>query len=298
MLCFQSLVSLIDSGFKLNFLTLQVNRLFEFTVQFITKIFHLAETIDLSIQAPRGIALTADGNIAVCGGRTVVILNPAGIQTAEYPIETMAECIAGDEAGIVYLGTGDHVSVLDTTSGQVTEWTVLDERSIITSIAVSHDRVFVADAGTRRVWVFDSGGMLVNMIEGFVVPSPNFDLAALPDGRVWIVDPGRHTIGLFDQEGRRSVSFGRYSLAADGFSGCCNPTNLAIRGDGSLVTVEKGIIRVKLFGSDGDFVGIAAGPRDFPIYDAGVDIVAGMSGEVLILFPRIRKIFVFEENES
>lgn len=260
-----------------------------------TALFRHASSFDVSMKEPRGIAVTTSGNIIVCGSRTVEILSPTGALIHEYVINGTAECVAIDEDGAVYLGMVDHVTVLDTTLDSIRDWTVLDDRSIITSIAISGERVFVADAGARTVWVFDRGGMLTNMISGFVVPSPYFDVATGPAGQVWIVDPGRHSITLFDAEGERSTSFGRYSIAADGFGGCCNPTNIAVRSDGTIVTAEKGVTKMKLFGGNGEFFGFVAGPRDFPNYDADIDLAPGAQGELLILSPRVRQIFVYEK---
>ena len=47
----------------------------------------------------------------------------------------------------------------------------------------------------------------------------------------------------------------------DGFCGCCNPVNIALLSDGSFVTCEKGLVRVKVYDSDGAFVGVVAGPE-------------------------------------
>jgi hypothetical protein len=233
----------------------------------------------------------------VCGREAVEVLSPKGNFSAMYPIQAEAECVSFGDNGRLYLGTGNYVSVLDTETGLINEWTVLDERSIITSVAVSGENVFVADAGTATVWVFDSLGMLQSVIEDFFVPSPYFDVAAAAGGLAWIVDPGRHTIALYNAAGERSAAFGRYSPAVDGFGGCCNPANIALRADGTIITAEKGIMRVKLFDQNGDFRGLAAAPEDFPFYDSEIDVVSGSSNEILVLSPLARKICVFEEIE-
>ena len=259
-------------------------------------LYRLTRSFPVSVPGARGIAITGDGQILLCGDGEIEVLSPTGSRVAGFIIDGTAECAAAGPDGTVYLGTGDHVTVLDPLTGAVTEWAVLDQRSIITSVAVSGGSVFICDAGTRRVWVFDSGGMLENMLDGFLVPSPYFDAASGPDGRAWIVDPGRRSIGLYDGSGVRSSAFGRHSTAPDGFSVCCNPTNIAVTADGSLATSEKGIMRVKLYGSAGGYIGQAAGPGDFPVYDAEIDLAAGAGGELYVLSPRIGRVLVFEEN--
>ena len=50
-------------------------------------------------------------------------------------------------------------------------------------------------------------------------------------------------------------------MSIEGFCGCCNPMNFAIMADGSFVTVEKGLTRVKVYDPQGKFVGVVASPE-------------------------------------
>jgi hypothetical protein len=51
-------------------------------------------------------------------------------------------------------------------------------------------------------------------------------------------------------------------VGIEGFSGCCNPVSLAVLPDGGFVTCEKGLIRVKVYNAEGEFVGVVAGPDE------------------------------------
>ena len=52
--------------------------------------------------------------------------------------------------------------------------------------------------------------------------------------------------------GRRVASFGKFGMAKpEDFVGCCNPVNVAVTPDGKVVTAEKMVARVKVFGQDG-----------------------------------------------
>ncbi len=50
-------------------------------------------------------------------------------------------------------------------------------------------------------------------------------------------------------------------MAIDGFCGCCNPTNFALLPDGGIVTSEKGLNRIKIYGAHGGLQGVVAGPE-------------------------------------
>jgi hypothetical protein len=95
-------------------------------------------------------------------------------------------------------------------------------------------------------------------------------------------------------------------LAADGFSGCCNPAAFALLPDGGFVTAEKGLPRVKIYDAEGVFVGFVAGAEEFAEagvvgYDKGaagdaegaLDVAADSQGRILVLEPRTGRIRVF-----
>jgi len=130
--------------------------------------------------------------------------------------------------------------------------------------------IFVADAGSRIVLHYDTDGKLINRIggknkerniPGFVIPSPYFDLAIAGDGLLRVVNPGRHRIEAYTFDGDLEFSWGKYSPDIEGFCGCCNPVNFAILEDGSFVTAEKGLVRVKVYDSQGNFKAVVAGPE-------------------------------------
>jgi len=57
--------------------------------------------------------------------------------------------------------------------------------------------------------------------------------------------------------------WGEGSFGPEGFSGCCNPTYFAFLSDGSFVTSEKGLVRVKIHRESGEFLSYVAPPSSF-----------------------------------
>ena len=130
----------------------------------------------------------------------------------------------------------------------------------------------MADAGNLIVWKFDKSGNLLQRIgdrdenrdiPGFIIPSPYFDVAVDPDGFLWAANTGRHSLENYTMDGGFRTSWGEFSMGIEGFCGCCNPTHFIILEDGSLVTSEKGIARIKTHNQLGEMVSVVAGPDQF-----------------------------------
>lgn len=85
-------------------------------------------------------------------------------------------------------------------------------------------------------------------------------------------------------------------MQMDGFSGCCNPSNIAILSDGSFVTSEKGIERVKIHDVTGEFNCLVAGPDKFQEGTVGLDISIDQHDRIYILDPKNGLIRVFERR--
>jgi len=90
--------------------------------------------------------------------------------------------------------------------------------------------------------------------------------------------------------------WGRSSMELDGFSGCCNPTHIAVMPDGRFVTTEKGLPRVKVYAADGTFAALVAGSVQLG-QDAGLlDVAVDAAGRILVLDAADRSIRIYEEQ--
>jgi sugar lactone lactonase YvrE len=260
------------------------------------------------LAAIHGIAVDQNDRIYISGENGLEVYDPNGKKETGFSIRGTSTCVHVDRAGRIYLGMADHVEIYDLSGKQRANWRSPGDKTIITSIAVNSGNVYLADAGSKVVLRCDLVGNLLNRIgekdpakniPGFVVPSPYFDLALGPGGELWVVNPGRHHFEKYDSEGNLSATWGISSMSMEGFCGCCNPSHFAMFPDGSFVTSEKAIERIKVYGPTGEFKFVVAGPGSFIEGTRGLDLAVDSKGRILVLDPEKKQVRVFVlRNES
>jgi hypothetical protein len=227
------------------------------------------EPIHTELSEARSLTVDASGILYVAGDQTIKVIDPMGSIKDTHTLTVAPRCMALAEKQL-YIGTRDRIVIADRRGKVLANWPSLGENALITGIDLDDEHVYIADAGQRIVWCFDRKGRFIRRIgdknlekdtPGFVVPSPYFDLAMGPDGLLWVANPGRHQIEAYTVKGDREFAWGKFGNNLDDFTACCNPVNFAILGDGSFVTCEKGIIRIKMYDAGGMLKGVVAGPE-------------------------------------
>ncbi|HPO13370.1 MAG TPA: NHL repeat-containing protein [Candidatus Hydrogenedentes bacterium] len=277
-------------------------------------IFKEAGRIPLNVANPSAMAIGPDGKIYVGGENAVIVLNDEGKELARYAVKGTPGCLAAIPDGKLLAGMKNHIEVLDAQGSSVATWQDLGEHAWLTSIAVNDQNVYAADAGNRIVLRYDLNGTLqtrigaadtARNIPGLVVPSAFLDVAFDPMDALWVVNPGKHGLENYRANGDLVSSWYRMGMDLPGFCGCCNPTHIAFRSDGTLVTVEKGLNRVKLYAPDTSLLGVVAPPEGLlapgsatmscdlepPVRDLAVDA----KDRVLVLNNPKHVILVFEK---
>lgn len=268
------------------------------------------EEIVLKTDMPRVRAVTAakDGSLWIVGDGVAQRWAVSGERSEELEVRRFsgtANCAAllGDT---LLVGATDRVMAV-AKDGEARVWASPGEGTTITCIATSDTTVLVADAGKRRVLRYDVTGKLTDTLcerdeatgyKGLIVPSPHLDVALSADGTMHIVNPGTHTIEVRDPDGSLRFTWGKSSQEMDGFSGCCNPTDLALLSDGRYVTSEKGIPRVKIYDSFGHFQCVVAGPEHLSSGVVGLDLAAMPDGRIAVVDPGLNAVRVFAPKET
>lgn len=276
--------------------------------------------IPVSLQEPTAIALGPQGQIYVAGDQAIEVLDSAGVATDTIRLDGHPACLAvagqhDTDAGRVYVVIERHVVVLSPQFELLQQWPDLAAKSTLTAIAVAGNNVFIADAGQRVVWRFDSTGELQGKIgqadpdrqmPGFVIPSPYFDVVVDGDEVLHVVNSGMRRIEAYSFEGELQSFWGHAGSGLADFFGCCNPAHLALLPDGRFVTSEKGIPRVKVYSAAGDLEQVVAGPQQLGVRAAALgdargnqkervfDVAVDASGNVLVLDAHKRCVMVFQ----
>jgi hypothetical protein len=207
----------------------------------------------------------------ISGNSSLVVLPLDGSAATMHEILPGATCLEVDSQHI-FIGFGTYVAKYSHDGELVQEWPDLGERTVLTNLAIKEDKVYAADAGNRRIVIFDREGEQTGLFEGkadseaghgFIVPSANFDLAVNSFGELWVVNPGKHAMENYSDDGRMRGFWENISFDIDGFLGCCNPARITTLEDGSFVTSEKGLVRIKIYDQSGKLLSVVASPDLF-----------------------------------
>jgi hypothetical protein len=264
-----------------------------------------AQKIPIPLTLVYAIAVGPEDALFVSGDESVLVFDGEGRHRSTIAVSGKAWCLAVDGNGDLYAGMHDHVKVFDREGALKAAWESLGEEAILTSISLGSDSVFVADAGQRIVWGFDKTGGEPRRIgardddrdiPGFVIPSPYFDVAVDPDGFLWAANTGRHSLENYTPDGALRSSWGEFSMEIEGFCGCCNPSHFAILEDGSFVTSEKGIPRVKIYDRLGRLASVVAGSDRFDEGTVGLDLALDSAQRILVLDPARRAVRIFVKD--
>ncbi len=253
----------------------------------------------------RRLALAPDGRLLVASGNYVTTFSAEGERGLEFALSEPPRALAVSEEGLIYIGLRDHIEVFDAKGQRQASWDSPAKKTWFTGLALVKEEVIAADAGNRVLLRYDRAGKLLGRlgardrernIPGFTVPSPHLIVRLAPDGLLRVNNPGRHRVEAYSLDGDFVLAWGQPGMGIRTFCGCCNPINFALLPDGRFVTCEKGLPRVKIYSSQGEFESVVAGTESFPenakacasrglgdCTQGGLDAVADAQGRIFIL---------------
>ncbi len=253
----------------------------------------------------RGVAVGPDDRVYAVGDKALVIMGSDGTKLKQIEMEKAPTCLAVAPDSMIYVGLMDHIQVFDKDGMKRIAWPKAGPSDWITSIAATEKEVFVADFGNKAVVRYDRNGKILGRlgepgkVEGtgkFEIPSPYFDVAIDASGKPWVAHTGRQRMETFKDDNTLATTWGRQGNDIEGFSGCCNPSHFAVRKDGTFVTAEKGLPRIKVHKASGELVGVVAAPKDFEKGIHGLDVAVDSKDRILVVDPATSTVRVYVLN--
>ena len=224
--------------------------------------------LPVDAQRLRGVAVDGEGRIWVAAERGAIAFDEEGTATRALETPGPAHAVALDSEGAVFVALRSEVRKYSASGALEASWDGTargrDGFRHIASLAVSGYNLYVGDPGRRRVLRYDITGDFIAEIggpdregdPGIVSPSMFLGVAAPSEDEVVFANHGRKRVEWRRPDGRLTRRWGRAGLDPEGFCGCCNPVHIAFAPGGRLVTVEKGIPRVKVYSSEGDLLSL------------------------------------------
>lgn len=233
-----------------------------------------------------------DAKIFLIADDFVSIIHHKGNVLKRIRLEDEARCIHIPDASMLIVGYKNYFSIYDHQGEPLIHSTRLNEKALITSLAKIGDKIFLADAGNRRVAVFNIEGEKLfdfegisgsSSLHGFIIPSACFDLAVNQNKELWVVNPGMHALQHYSENGNLENYWDKPSMKIEGFSGCCNPAHFTFLPNGNFVTSEKGLVRIKEYSPQGELLSVAAPPSKFTDEGQAPDVVCDEQGNIIAL---------------
>ena len=96
-------------------------------------------------------------------------------------------------------------------------------------------------------------------------------------------NPGKHRVERYSLDGELLGRFGRFDgRDPAGFSGCCNPTNIALAPEGLVVVTVKAEPGVKVYNADGKLLAVI-GADDFDPRCKNMDVAVDSQGRIHVI---------------
>ena len=240
--------------------------------------WHETQRFKLNLDGPKAIDFH-DGKLYIAYETHLQAITISGREVFTKPllpkIETSlhpATAVFVDSAQKIYVARKTYIEEFDIHGNHVKSWAEIDTAAYITSITrIDHD-LYVANASEPEIIKYDLEGKIELRFDGtkqelsdfgFIIPSPYFDLNVDPDNELWVANTGLQHIQNYTKDGKLRAYWGNSGYDLEDFTGCCNPAHFIILKDGSFVTCEKGLVRIKVHKPSGELDSFVAPPKAF-----------------------------------
>ncbi len=258
----------------------------------------------LDCSKPGGVTVF-NNEIYFTADNDLYIVLPDGKQKSKHSFQNHINALTVLENKIILL-FNNHLEAYNSDYEMLFATAQENEKTVFTSLVVKDDVIFVADAGNKRIVRYHNDGSAAGEFKGagsngeaygFIIPSAYFDMDVNRNNELWIVNTGIHTLQHYSGNGDLKTSWQATGINIEGFAGCCNPAHFCFQSDGSFVTSEKGMVRVKIYDAEGKFVSVVAPPKKF-IDQGHAPDVAVLQDKTIVLLDYDNKMLRFFEPKE
>jgi sugar lactone lactonase YvrE len=216
-------------------------------------------------RALRDIAVDGDGRLYAVGDSELKVFDSGGRLLRRWPTSTPGHAVAVAGDGSVYVGESGQLEIFDSGGRRKGAWRDGERLGRITAIGFVDGGVLVGDAADRAIRRYDTSGRFRNDIgknnrmQGFLIPNGVVDFSVDADGIIHATNPGKHRVERYTPDDQLLGHIGRFDgIDPAGFSGCCNPTNVAVTGRDRIYVTEKAGPRAKVYDFQGNLLALIA----------------------------------------
>jgi len=247
------------------------------------------------------------GHLGIAYENHLQVIDTTGMEYLNRSVDDSITCISFSPDGKIFLGCKNYIEIYGLNGDLLEKWKILDTAAYITSITFKENVIFIADAGGPQVHRMNYKGEKLNSFDGtgrvqskvgFIVPGPYFDLEVDPDNQLWVANTGLQSIENYTDDGMLRAYWGEPSFTINGFIGCCNPAHFSVLSNGSFVTSEKGLARIKVYSPSGELESVVATPDDFDLDSEPADLAVDENDAIYVLDISRKMIRKFERNKS
>lgn len=253
-------------------------------------------------EALRAVAVDQRGFLYAAGDSEIKVFDDAGRLRRRFSTRKPALAVAVSPDGRVFAGLDGQLEIFDT-EGRRTSALSLPRLGLVTAIGFTKGHFLLGDARGRVIRRFDETAAHRNDIgndnrtKGLLIPNGVVSFGVDEKGILHVANPGKHRVERYTPQGELLGHFGRFDgHDPEGFTGCCNPTNVAVSGSRIFVT-EKAGPRAKVYDFAGKLVAVIAAD----VFDSNcknMSIAAGPRGRVYVADTVKLQIFAFEPGAA
>jgi len=255
-------------------------------------------------QALRGLAVDAHDRLYAVGDSKVVVFTPQGKALKTWMTERPGFCAAVSPDEKIYVGEQGQVQVFDAEGKLLDTWRDEQRMQLVCSIDFASDAVLLADVGQRCIRRYDKTGRHVgdigrdNRMKGFLIPNRQLDFVVDAKNVIHACNPGKHRVEHYSLEGKLLGRFGRFGGGSDptGFTGCCNPTNVALLSGGRFAVTTKAEPLVKIYSPEGKMLALF-GAGDFDPGCKNMDAAVDSTDRIYVIDTVNLRIIVYAPDK-